>query len=207
MSWHDAWIFIFGLCVGLLFHFWKSYWGQRGTKSGEIDAIQAKIDLVLSQQKLSTILTEGIRAEFLEKGSAKERLREMRKEVSFRLVDTLAELEDIAGQAIDQAFVYAMPEAFSLDSSDSGAYHKKRDEITLPYEARLRTMVQLCGHVGLVFDSAARDATQKVYNAADAILRQTNRFQYEPKNSNKLLELFKDRSREVHELIREQLLA
>jgi hypothetical protein len=73
MSWHEALIFVGGLAVGLIPLFWSSYIGKRGEKSGEIDAVQAKIDLVLWQQKATTKVTEDIKAIIADRVFSKEK--------------------------------------------------------------------------------------------------------------------------------------
>jgi hypothetical protein len=85
MSWSEAWIFLFGLCVGLLFHFWKSYVGKTAEKSGEIDAVERKIDLVLGQQEKLTTATETIKREISDKSLEKQRHEDMKREIAVQV--------------------------------------------------------------------------------------------------------------------------
>jgi hypothetical protein len=202
MSWHDAWVALFGVCVGLLFHFWKSYWGARGKKAAEIDAVQAKMDLVISQLKLTTNVSEGIRAEFLEKGSAKQRLREMRKEVSFKAVDIIAELQAIVVEALDEGEV----QSALMKASVYGGPSARREKIMGEYEHILTALTQMNARVGLVFESPAPQFFEKVMIDAGAVIGATNAFQYKKETADRVHALFLEHADELFVAIREQML-
>jgi hypothetical protein len=203
MPWGDAFVFTSGLCVGLLFHYWKCYTGTFAQKSAEIDAIDKKIDQVLDQQKKTTELTEGIKADFSDKSSSRQRLREMRREVAFKMVNALTDLDAVAADALEEADLYAA----SGNTTMGDDYRQKHDELSERFRLNLKSLVQLWGQVGLVFDDPASDLARKVNNAAIEILRTTNRFQYERKKADELFEIFRQRCRQMRKEIREQLLA
>jgi hypothetical protein len=93
MSWTEAFAFVSGLCVGLVYHFWKSYTAKYAGKSAEIDAVERKIDVVLDQQKKMTEATETIRTEISEKSVAKQRHEEMKRDTALEIMRVGGELQ------------------------------------------------------------------------------------------------------------------
>jgi hypothetical protein len=201
MSWTEAFVFVSGLCVGLLFHYWKKYTGKVAEKSAEIDAVQRKIDLVLDQLKKTTEMTEGIRADFTDRSSAKQRLFEMRREVAFRLMNLIGTLDDVLIGAMNEAdMLKPLPQIEAKDLEKLNELHER-------YRGIVRRLGQLKGQVALVFDDPARELLSSLDSAAGAIIHVTNHFQYERDKAAKLLEIYSERYVKLHTLIRKQLLA
>jgi hypothetical protein len=201
MSWGDALLFVGGLCVGLIILYWRSYVGKRAEKNAEIDSVDRKIDRVLDQQEQLTKATEKIKTDLSDQSLAKQRLRDMRREVAFKLMNLLGTLEEI--------LIAAATEAKQLHGLPHVEQHhlKKLNEIYDRYQRTLGQMAKVKGQVSMVFDDPARELFFAVDEAAGLVIHITNHFHYSDDKATQAMSIYNERYVRFHTLIREQVLS
>jgi hypothetical protein len=171
------------------------------SKEGEITGIQNKLDIVVEQNERLVRSSEEIKTDVSEKSSSRQRLRDMRREVAFKLMNLFGTLEEILVSATSEArrlHVLPLIEDHHL---------KELNEI---YERYLKTLGQIAkvkGQVALVFDDPARELLLAVDSAAGGVIQGTNHFHYNDTKSAQLMSIYNERYVRFHTLIREQMLA
>jgi hypothetical protein len=147
-----------------------------------------KIDRVLDQQEKMTKATETIKTELSDKSLSKQRLRDMRREVAFKLVNMLGSIEETMIGASAEAQLVAATQHMQPEPS------KKMNELYERYRNLLRRMVQINGQVTLVFDEPARELLHLVLSAANTLIDSTNKFKYRPESVDALMTIYNERS-------------
>lgn len=170
------------------------------SKEGEITGIQNKLDVVVEQNERLVRSSEVIRTDLSEKSSSRQRLRDMRREVAFKLVNLLGSLEQTMIAAMTEAELLAPLE--TVQENDL----KKINAIYARYRSLMHRMGQVRGQISLVFDDPARDLFHAMSASASAFIDSTNRFKYRPDTIEALMELYNERSVKLRILIKHQLL-